>query len=350
MIRYAVFVLFIIWIASCEREAAAVDRPWVKIAGTTMGTTYSITVQVSDAGGLKRSVDSMLLAFNDEVSTYIPTSTISQFNNALDSFWVLSDKQPHFTRNILKAEELYHLTDGYFDPTVMPLVNHWGFGYKERPKSIDTTKVLIDSLLSVVGLNRWHIDKRGDSILLVKPKQGAQLDFSASAKGDGVDQVAHYLEDMVKAKNYLVEIGGEVYAKGMSPKQKPWVLGINRPSEASQRTDFIQKINLSNKALATSGNYRNFFKQEGMTYSHTINPKTGKVERNELLSASVISDDCLYADALATACMTMGVEKAKQMINSWEGTDIFLVYRSKDSLLTYASSGFENYIIEENDL
>lgn len=347
MIRYAVFALLILWIASCEREADGVESPWVKLSGSTMGTTYSITVQATDAEKLKRSVDSILLAFNEEVSTYIPSSTISECNNSLDSFWVFPVKQPHFTRNILKAEELYHLTDGYFDPTVMPLVNHWGFGYKERPQSIDTSKVLIDSLLSMVGLNRWSIGRFGDSMLLVKPKAGAQLDFSASAKGDGVDLVAHHLEDVAKAKNYLVEIGGEVYAKGISPKQKPWVLGINRPKEDAQRTDFIQKISLSGKALATSGNYRNFFKQEGMTYSHTINPKTGKVERNELLSASIISDDCLHADALATACMTMGVEKAIQMISSWEGTDIFLVYRSQDSLVTFASPGFEEYIIEE---
>jgi len=339
-IRVFIFSLFLsLGACSSDQNLEEVTSKYVNFSGKTMGTTYNITIEAESKTALKDDVDSILVAFNKEVSTYIPDATISRYNQAVDTFALRKSGAPHFFRNLVQSYRLHYLTNGYYDPTVMPLVNYWGFGYQAR----DTTQIgdssIVDSLMQVVGLNRIGWEEAGDSLWLTKPGPGAQLDFSACAKGDGVDLIVQLFERK-GYNNYMVEIGGEVFAKGQNPRGYSWTIGVNRPDPNSSRTDFIQKLNLVDQGLATSGNYRNFYEANGVTLSHTINPKTGWVERNKLLSTTVIANEVITADAWATALMVMGKDDAISVLEETEGITGFLVYAEGDTVGVYEAKDF----------
>lgn len=307
----AVFVLF-----GCQTTALRKQN----IQGKTMGTTYHISYYGElHPTKTKQSLDSLLVALNKEVSTYIPTSTISQFNDAVMDTVIVDKIHGHFWNNYLAAKKIYGLTDGFFDPTVMPLVNYWGFGYKGHKPVAEVDSMKIDSLRKLVGFNKLSI--HGDTIF--KENLNTQLDFSALAKGYGVDLVAAWF-DKQGVNSYFIEIGGENLAKGRKPNNQVWTVGISVPREDASLTEYKTVVELDNRAMATSGNYRNYYEMKGQKYSHTINPKTGFSERNSLLSVSVIGDDCMNADALATAMMTMGYENAKKIQDSLDGFDFIL--------------------------
>ncbi len=294
------------------------DRHFIR--GETMGTTYHITYYGHlSAETLKPGIDSLLQALNAEVSTYIPASVISRFNASTRDTVAIGPAHRHFLRNLLLARKIYLRTDGYFDPTVMPLVNYWGFGYKGHRAVTSVDSAAIDSLRRLVGMDKLVI--AGDTLIRRVP--GIQLDFSAIAKGYGVDLVAEWLEDR-GIKSYLVEIGGEDRAKGLKPGRKSWVIGIAIPRPDASPNDFRTTVRLDDRAMATSGNYRNYHFVNGQMYSHTINPKTGFPKRDSLLSASVLAPDCASADALATACMAMGFVKAKNMLSRLDSCDFIL--------------------------
>ena len=306
--KQVVFFLLSVWmLSSCKKQV--VNK--YQIAGQTMGTTYHITYYGSiKPSKIKKTVDSLMTVLNAEVSTYIPSATISLFNSSNQDTVIIPRRSHFFWDNFAKAKEIYSQTDGYFDPTVMPLVNYWGFGYTgHRPvdpvqwSGVDS--MVVDSLLQMVGFDKLLV--HGDTIFRLAPN--VQLDFSALAKGYGVDLVANWFDEN-GIDSYFIEIGGEDRAKGRKADDSLWSVGISVPKEHTAQNAYHTIIELNNEAMATSGNYRNFYEVKGQKFSHTISPKTGFSERNSLLSASVIAKDCMSADALATAMMAMGYDKA----------------------------------------
>lgn len=328
-------------VSACSSDSSmeVSSSDYVGFAGETMGTTYSIKLNGSQAEKIKKRVDSLLRAYNDEVSTYINDATISRFNQAEKSFSIRKSENPHFFRNLIQSYRLHYLTNGYFDPTVMPLVNCWGFGYMPRDTSQLGDSTDIKELMQSVGLNKLEWEERADSLWLEKPSPEMALDFSACAKGDGIDQIVRFLHENGYT-DFMIEIGGEVYARGENPKGNPWTIGINRPDPNSGKTDFIARVQLVNRGLATSGNYRNFFEAGGEVFSHTINPKTGWIERNDLLSATVLAKDVLTADAWATALMAMGKQEAVEALEQSEEITGFLVYTEENKMQVYEATDF----------
>ncbi len=295
-----------------------------------MGTYYNITAELEQDKRIKQKVDSLLVQINNSLSTYIQTSTINQFNNDFSSFEKSFSKgdilYQYFIDNLLLSYEIHEKTKGAYDATVMPLVNYWGFGYEGRNRIDKVDSIAIKALLAHVGMEKVRFD--GQKV--EKASSFVELDFSALAKGYAVDQISKFLEEQ-GAENYYVDIGADLFAKGVNPRQQKWRTGINVPSESSSITDFQEIIELSDKGIATSGNYRNYYETaDGRKYAHTINPFTGYTERNDLLSATIIADNCARADGFATAAMVLGLEGAKTMISSNENVEGILIYTDKD--------------------
>lgn len=332
-------ILLLLLLAGCapDGSSSAGNADYSIVEGETMGTYYRITYKDRTGKDLKPTFDSVLRTLNLEVSTYIPQSTISRFN-AADSVFDLHTHpvkgadvhydNTHFLKNYRKSVEVAQATKGYFDPTVMPLVNYWGFGYTEKKmEKVDSSKV--DSLLQFVGLDKVELAIYEDSKWLRKALPGVKLDFSAVAKGYGVDLLGQVLQNR-DITDYLVDIGGETLAKGESPRGTTWQLGISLPKEEASLRDLQTSVPLQDQALATSGNYRNFYEVDGIKYSHTINPKTGYPERNTLLSASVFAPDCMTADAYATAFMTLGTERAYQLAGELPTVEAYFIFSQPD--------------------
>jgi len=332
-------LLLALLLTSCVSDGnqSAANADYNVIEGETMGTYYRITYKDRTGKDLKPTFDSVLKALNLEVSTYIPQSTISRFN-AADSVFDLhthpaeGDKvhydNTHFLNNYRKSVEVAQETNGFFDPTVMPLVNYWGFGYTEKKiKKVDSTTV--DSLVRFVGLDKVELAMYENKKWLRKAQPGVKLDFSAIAKGYGVDLLGQVLEAR-QIKDYLVDIGGETLGRGQSPRGTAWQLGISLPKEEAGLQDLQTTVPLQDQALATSGNYRNFYEVDGVKYSHTINPRTGYPERNTLLSASVFAPDCMTADAYATAFMTLGTERAYELASQTPALEAYFLFSQPD--------------------
>ncbi|HAI75637.1 MAG TPA: thiamine biosynthesis protein ApbE [Microscillaceae bacterium] len=317
----------------------AAQRPvLMEIRGEAMGTTYQIKYLDYKSRQFKSSVDSLLLVFNQSLSTYQKDTEISAFNQ--DSAKTITFKLPFFYPVLAKSLEIYKATDGAFDPTVAPLVNAWGFGFKTE-KFPDSSRV--DTLRRLVGFEKINFDKNQ----VTKLKKGVMLDFNAIAQGYGVDVVAQFFEKQ-GIQNYMIEIGGEVLCKGKNAEDKFWSIGIANPTyEASGGSPTQAIVQLENKALATSGNYRKFYIIDKKKYSHTVNPKTGYPVQHSLLSATVIAKDCMSADAYATAFMVMGLDKAKQFLAQNPSLDAYFVYANADgSLATYMTKGLEKSLQE----
>lgn len=328
----------ILWTACGTDSEKTVSTPYSRVQGKTMGTTYSIIHEPSDAL-VSAEVYSLLQEVNMAVSTYIPESVISRFNR--EGKIVTSD--PHFIVNTVLSSEVFELTDGAFDPTVGPLVNAWGFGWEGRkPEAPGEDK--IDSLLLLVGFDKLQIEGT-DSISIDAPA-GMQLDYSAVAKGYGVDAIGRYLES-VGITQYFVEIGGEARVKGNSERKSPWRVGINTPLEGGGIGDLFARIALTDMSMATSGNYRNFYSVNGRKVWHTINPGTGQPEANPVVSATVLHPDCAMADALATACMVRGVESL-EMIERVEDAELYLItVDDNGELQGQFTPGFEKYLLDQ---
>ena len=332
--KYGILFSFVLGLLACTSSPPPVEEVQI-LRGETMGTYYQVSYVGAPQPYLQHEIDSLLLAINQEVSTYEPNSLITQFNQAARG--IVLEEAPHFRANLEVAAAVFEATRGAFDATVMPLVNFWGFGFTEdrQGSEIDTTK--LNQIRQVVGYHQIHLE--GDSLL--KDRPDVQLDFSACAKGYGVDQVAHLLERR-SLERYLVDIGGESRAKGAKPNELIWRVGINVPDEDAAIHEIITAFPLENRSVATSGNYRNWYEVDGVKYSHTINPQSGFPERTELLSASVFHKDCITADAYATSCMVLGVEKALSLAESNPEIDIYLIFSRPDgSMETRYTSGLK---------
>ncbi|WP_338793367.1 FAD:protein FMN transferase [Bernardetia sp. Wsw4-3y2] len=316
-----------------------------QVYGETQGTTYTIKYLAEKGNNYQLAIDSVLVAFSQSLSTYIPDSEISIFNNlsTIDSVVVFQNEL--FYPVLKTSKEIFELSEGAFDPTLAPVIRVWGFGEIEEPEKIPSDK--IDSLLEFVGFDKYIVfDKKS----LKKTKKHIQLNFNAIAQGYAVDVVALFLEQK-NIKNYMVEIGGELRANGKGTDNTGWKIGIDKPIEEEKDSQNTERelqaiVTLNNKSLVTSGNYRKFYVREGKKYPHTINPKTGYPVSHNLLSATILANDAMTADALGTACMVLGKDKALEMIEKLENTEVFLIYDENGTTKTAMSNGFKNHIEE----
>jgi len=297
----------------------------VHLEGQTFGTIgYSIKYKDDRQRDFKPSIDSLLIVFNNALSHYIPNSELSRFNASSQP---QSYTSPFFLPVLEESKLIYDLTDGAYNPAIMPLVNAWGFGPE---KSILLDSAIVDSLLSFTDYNLVEFNKQQ----VWKKDPRLQLDFSASAKGYGVDVIAHFLSAK-GVENYFIEIGGEVICAGTNIEGKAWRIGIIDPGSDILNQQLIATVDLNNLALATSANNFNYRIIDNVKYSHTIDPKSGYPIAQSILSASVFARNCITADALATACMVMGVEKALALITDMEGVEALLIYSDENGQTAY---------------
>lgn len=288
-----------------------------------MGTTYRVKIAdpaaSKNAAEIKRAIDERLLEINRLMSTYDPDSELSRFNRRRSTRpFPVSPETYQVVRSALRfAKE----TGGAFDPTVGPLVDLWGFG--PTPSRGVPSAAAIQSARSLVG---WtHLELLADPPRLRKLVPGLRLDLSAIAKGYGVDEIGRLLERR-DLRNYMVEIGGEVFARGRAEGGRPWRLGIDRPAEgALPGRELSAVVELAGRGLATSGGYRNFFIENGKRYAHFIDPRSGRPVRHRLASVSVIAPSCMEADAAATSVMVLGPDRGKAWLEKHEDWDALLI-------------------------
>jgi len=334
-IRIAIVIAAIIAIYIVSR--GRFPGEYYTVSGFTQGTTYHITFETRSARDLKPLIDSILQDFDYSLSAYIPNSIITKINQNEPGI----EADDHFIAVFNKAREVNKETGGAFDITVAPIVNAWGFGYTEKA---DVDSTVIDSLLQYVGMNKVKLSGRR----VIKDSPGILFDVNAIAQGYSVDVVSEYLES-IGIRNYLVEIGGEVRAKGKNPKHEYWKVGIDKPVENNMIPGaMIQTVlGLSGRSLATSGNYRKFYEKDGIKYTHSINPLTGYPVVSNLLSATVVTRDCITADAYATAFMVMGLERSISFLSEHKQLDAYLIFSDdKGNFRTYTTEGLKKSVME----
>ena len=328
-------LILLVLLLGCNGRKEDSYLPAHRLSGEAMGSYYRITYLGEVLPGLEQSVDSLLDAYNLELSPWVEESTISRFNRS-DTGVTLAGTV-HFVPNLELAERVVRATQGAYDPTVAPLVKFWGFGGGAHRKTAVVDSVVWDSARAQVGFDLIRFDDG----FLHKAKPGVQLDLNASAKGYGVDLISELLTERGRP-NHLIDIGGEMRAGG-TKNGKPWTVAIRLPEENATEIAAAGTLPLEKgRAIATSGNYLNFYEVEGQKYSHTINPRTGLVERNALLSASVLAADCATADAYATACMVLGPAGALELVEGHpELEGYFLVGRASGELEVVRSGGLK---------
>jgi thiamine biosynthesis lipoprotein len=310
-------------LTSCKTE-----HKNTSISGQVFGTTYSVIYNSNY--NYETEFDSLYYAINKSMSTYIPTSDISKINRN-----EASEVDDHFVAVFNKSREIYSNTQGAFDPTIGSVVNAWDFGPEGKVVLLDSIK--IDNLMLSVGLKKVKL--RNNTIL--KENLNTYLDFNAIAKGYAVDVIAEFLEDQ-KIVNYLVEIGGELRCKGQNiVKNAEWKVGIDMPNFEGEQS-VLKAISLKNEGMATSGTYRKFKLDEmGNRYAHIIDTKTGYSSKTNVLSVSVIAEDCMTADAYATAFQAMGIEKVKSFLKTHPELKVFFIFENdKNEFETLALNGF----------
>jgi len=312
-----VIFLFVFFLCACSPSD---NKILVTNLGETQGTYYHIKYLSLQGESFQFQIDSLLTEIDSSVSIYKPYSIVSSLNNGEE----------------IKTDEIFNLvyfdalhvgrsTEGFFDCTVSPLVKYWGF-YNNDTNEVKVDSVSIQKIMKKVGIDKmtWK-----DSTVVLA--EGVKLDFNAIAQGTSVDLIAILLEKK-GILNYLIEVGGELKAKGINADGNIWRVGVDKPSEEinfKERFQFI--LDLKDKALATSGNYRKFYIKNGVKYAHTINPQTGFPAQNRLLSVTVVSNECSLADAYATAFMAMGLKKTKQIIKTLDDElEVYIVYSDKN--------------------
>ena len=308
----------------------------ISIEGEAQGTTYHITYFDLKNRNLQPQIIKILRDFDLSVSTYIPNSIISKINSNVKNVKV----DTYFKTCFIKAKEVWKNTDGAFDPTVYPIVNAWGFGPGKK-QSIEKQK--IDSMLQFVGFDL--IELKGNKIIKKDPR--VALDFNAFAQGYSVDVVSAFLKSK-EITSFVVEIGGEVYANGNNSNGASWKVGIEKPIDNKVDGNPLKAIaKLENMAVATSGNYRRFVIEDGVKYAHHIDPKTGYPTKNNLLSASIFSKECIISDAYATGVLVMGLEKAKVFLKLHPELQAYLIYSDNSGKYqTYETSGLKEIVYD----
>lgn len=321
-------ILFLIFLIIGTIYILSKEAPYHENSGKIFGTYYNISYKSKN--DMKNNIDTVLKRVDYSLSPFNKKSIITAINNNDD---VTPDSM--FLRVFAIAQHISKETDGAFDITVAPLVNAWGFGFKHN---VPTDSATIDSLLRNVGYQTVTYDNGK----IKKENRATMLDCSAIAKGYACDEVAKMLERN-GISDFMIEIGGEVVTKGKNKKGTDWAIGINKPSETASQNELQDILSISGKSMATSGNYRNFRYENGKKLAHTIDPRTGYPVQHSLLSATVIADNCATADALATAFMVMGVEKAMQYCEQNNIDALFIYSDSVGNFATAESKGLGKY-------
>ncbi|PLX06409.1 MAG: thiamine biosynthesis protein ApbE [Marinilabiliales bacterium] len=332
--KYVLLALFLALLYSCNNESAKEYRYY---EGPIQGTTFHITYEWNK--DLAPQIDSLLETFNKSLSNYDPKSNISLLNTNQ------TDELDELTQTMIEASlYVYKKTDGAFDITVAPIVNAWGFGWIKGQSSELPDSARIDSLLIYVGMDKVHVENSN----LIKQNPNTSIITNAVAQGLSVDYVADYFFKL-GLKNFLVEIGGEIYCFGENNRGEPWRIGIDKPIEGSDESNRENQIiiNLSGKAIATSGNYRKFVENGKDKYGHSIDPRTGYPANNCLLSVSVISDNCMQSDAFATGFMVCGLDKSLEIAEEIPELEAYFIYIDEnEQVKAISTSGFDDCISE----
>jgi thiamine biosynthesis lipoprotein len=329
------FFLVLSFLAACSDDLSNYGR----LTGFTQGTTYSIVydgIAEFSTEKMREEAEEILADIDSSLSVYNDSSVISRINRNED---IAANK--YFAEVFDKSVEMSELTGGAFDITVMPLVRAWGFGPDEH-KNFDRSK--LDSLLSLVGFRK--VELRDNKVIKADPR--VTLDANAIAQGYTVDVLSNRFDEL-GIRNYLIEVGGEVRVRGKKGRNY-WKIGIDRPADSNMvpGANLQAILKLTDKSLATSGNYRKFFVENGVKYSHTIDPVTGYPAKNRLLSASIITRECAVADAVATACMVMGLEKSIEFLNNNPAIEGYLIYSDDNgNYSTWISASLKQYLEEE---
>ena len=316
----------ILFLSSCGTQQH--EPRFVNIRGVVFGTYYSVSYYCDKGDDYSEAIDSIFNAVNQSMSYYIPNSTISKINRN-----ETNQADEHFLIVLNRSLEIAEQTGGAFDPTISPLVNAWGFGFEDR---LRMTPALIDSLKQIVGYQKVSV--AGNRIIKAIPE--IQFDFNAIAKGYASDIAGQLLESK-GIDTYMVEIGGDLIARGLKPDNTPWRIGLERPARdiyAEQEWEYM--VEMHDRALATSGSTRKYYEEGGQRFSHTIDPFTGRPVTHNLLSVSVFADDCMTADAFATAFMVMGLEQSKEFIQKRDDIQAFFIYSDNgEDYGTYTTEG-----------
>lgn len=312
----------------------------VRLSGATMGTTYSVTIvsetEIENAQALQFQIDERLRQLNQQLSTYIDDSEINGLKKLPINKWGSISTS---VEDVLSTSlTVFEWSEGAFDVTLRPLIDLWGFGPSESLDQVPDSKA-ISTALQRVGFNHLQLDLERHQ---VRRKAPVDLDFSAVAKGYGVDQIALLLEQN-GVTNYLVEIGGEIRLKGQSAKGRAWTIAVERP-QINLTQQVYKAISLSDIAMATSGDYRNYFEQNGQRYSHTLDPRTGRPITHNLASVTVLHPSAAMADALATAFNVMGVEQARLLANSKDIAALFII-KEEAGFSELSSDAFKPYLL-----
>ena len=309
--------------------------PYQNNTGMIFGTVYHISYQYDE--NLEKEIRAELMKVDQSLSPFNESSIISQINrNESD---VKTNEM--FLSVVQLAQQISKETEGAFDITVAPLVNMWGFGFK---KEQTPSKETVDSILAITGYEKISITNGK----VIKQDPRIMLDCSAIAKGYGCDVVAHFLKKR-DIKNFMVEIGGEIVTSGMNSRKEPWHIGVTKPTEDSLNigNELQTVLNITDKAMATSGNYRNFYYKDGKKYAHTIDPKTGYPVQHNILSATVLANNCATADAYATSFMVLGLEKAQKVLEHHPELMAYFIYTDEnDEYAVWYSPALKDKIVE----
>ena len=324
MKRLAILFGIIVLLTSCNRQPKK-----ILLQGEAQGSYYAITYYDEQERNFQHEIDSIFHAVDVSVNLWVDTSVISKVNRnedvTLDSI---------FVDNFRIAQEAAALSGGYFDPTISPIVAAWGFSYKHGDS---ITPQLIDSLKQLVDYRKVRIENG----MVVKENPAMTLDFNAIAQGYTSDLIASFL-DSRGIKNYLVDTGGEIMARGAKPNGQPWIVGIEKPADNWDSEQVVHtRIALRDKGLVTSGSTRKYVERDGKRYSHCIDPNTGYPVEHQVLSVTVMANSSVWADALASICMVMGMEKSLPLIESMDDVEAYYIYVNENNELeTFATEGF----------
>jgi len=337
--RCIILLSLTIILLACENPTE--NQQAVVLSGLTMGTTYTIKLNISetkiDRPTISTEIYQRLDEINSQMSTYMETSTLSLFNQSNTQDW--EEIPPELYAVIEEALRINKLSYGAFDITIGPVVNLWGFG-PEAQLEIIPEESTIKETLDNVGSQQIHL--REQPYAIRKDKPDLYIDLSAIAKGYAVDVIADYLDEL-SINNYMVEIGGEIKTRGINPDNKIWQIGIEKPLNDQRSVQTI--ITLKNTAMATSGDYRNYFEKNGNRYSHTIDPSTGKPITHKLASVTVLHPSTMTADAMATALLVLGPERGFELAVMENLAAMFIV-RDKDNFIEIMTPQFQRTIVE----
>ena len=312
---------------SCNVDSSSYKR----IQGDAFGTTYQVIVQSeSNSSKIKQSIDSIFEVVNNSMSTYRSNSIISKVNQSQNPVKVDS----HFIEVFKKSKDIWKLSNGYFDPTAGSIVNLYGMGPNNKIQSINEYK--IDSVMQYVGLDKVYLNQQN---FIVKTDENVYIDFNAIAKGYSVDLIKDLLIN-INSNNFLIEVGGELITMGVNEKNKKWKVAIQNPVDLNS---YYSEITLDGMSLATSGNYRKFRidSETGVRYAHIVNPINGQSMSNNILSASVIANSCIEADAWATSLMLMDPMEAVEIINNIENIEVLILTAINDQIIPIKSDDWD---------